>query len=165
MHLDSSQDILSFISTCHLYHSLISQDSFWRDLISRKFNIKYRSPSQSWYHQLVSDNFSKMCSHIYPIHLHTILEKQVLLWQSFCIETSQLCCQHVQFDNYGLCMEPHCYFVGCGDVFFEPEESYPGHLRAHHHSTKHNVVLKMSPLNFLELWCYSCNNPVSKLLN
>jgi hypothetical protein len=161
MNLDDKQDIFAFVSTCHLYHNLISQEPFWRDFIIRKFNIKYCSPSQSWYHLLLSGDVNKMCPHITPSHLYSVFDKQSLLWQSFCTPISELCCKNLQFDNYGLCMELQCEYVGCGDVFFEPKESYPGHLRNHHVFCGHNIMLKLSPLNFMEIWCYSCNSPVS----
>lgn len=59
-------------------------------------------------------------------------------------------------------MEPNCQFIGCGDIFLEPE-AYPGHLRAHNTHTKDNIVLKLSPINFMELWCDAYDGPVSIL--
>ncbi|CAO3656519.1 unnamed protein product [Mucor hiemalis] len=102
-----------------------------------------------------------MCCHINLQYTNqTLLEtKRQLLWQSFCRNTNQLCCGNVQFDNYGICMDPNCQFIGCGDIFFEPE-AYPGHLRTHYSQSKHNIVLKLSPLNFMEIWCYACDSPI-----
>lgn len=161
--LNRRKHVFSFLSTCHLFYSLIKDDSFWRDFNARKYGIHYRDPNYSWWQLFASNHASKMCCHINLEYANQILleSKRQLLWQTFCQDTNELCCGNVQFDNYGICMEPNCQFIGCGDIFFEPE-AYPGHLRAHYTHTRHNIVLKLSPLNFMELWCYACDSPVSR---
>lgn len=155
------KDIFSFLSTCHHLYSFIQDDMFWRDLMNRRYNIKYKSPNQSWWSLFKSGDGDRMCSHIQHYAIETYCyQKRILLWKSF-ENLNQFCCENTLYtNNYGICMEPNCQFIGCGDVFFNLDESFPGHLRHHHNITKHNVILKLSPLNFMELWCYSCNHAV-----
>lgn len=141
-------------------YGLIQDDSFWRDLVKRKYSIKYNITDQSWWQLHISGDANQMCCHLQNYDLKTLESKRDLLWNSI-QGLNEFCCKSIQFDQYGLCMEPQCNFIGCGDVFFEKDESYPGHLRAHHHQTHHNIILKLSPLDYMELWCYSCNSPVS----
>ncbi|CEP14375.1 hypothetical protein [Parasitella parasitica] len=161
MRLDNRKDLFSFLGTCRGFYSLIQDDSFWRDLVKRKYRIKYNIDSkyQSWWELYISGDAGQMCCHLQDYSARSLEIKRKLLWNS--IENlDRLCCRNVQFEHYALCMEPQCEFIGCGDVFFERDESYPGHSRAHHHQARHNVILKLSPLNFMELWCYSCDTPI-----
>ncbi|KAI8643127.1 hypothetical protein BD408DRAFT_342996 [Parasitella parasitica] len=162
MRLNNRKDIFSFLGTYRGFYSLIRDDSFWRDLVKRKYDIKYNinSKNQSWWELYISGDANQMCCHLQDYNARSLESKRKLLWESI-QNLNRLCCRSVQFEQYGLCMEPQCEFVGCGDVFFEESESYPGHLRAHHRQARHNVILKLSPLNFMELWCYSCDGPVS----
>lgn len=158
--LNNRKDLFSILSSCHSLYGLIQDDSFWRDLVKRKYSIKYNITDQSWWQLHMSGDANQMCCHLQNYDLKTLESKRDLLWNSI-QGLNEFCCKSIQFDQYGLCMEPQCDFIGCGDVFFEKDESYPGHLRAHHHQTHHNIILKLSPLNYMELWCYSCNSPVS----
>ncbi|KAL7328006.1 hypothetical protein PS15p_206348 [Mucor circinelloides] len=157
--LNNRKDLFSILGSCRSLYGLIQDDSFWRDLVRRRYGIKYNIQQQSWWQLYISGDASQMCCHLQNYDVRSLQIKRDLLWNSI-QNLNGVCCRNVQFDQYGLCMESQCEFIGCGDVFFEKDESYSGHLREHHQQTQHNIVLKLSPLNFMELWCYSCNSPI-----
>ncbi|KAI8141425.1 hypothetical protein BJV82DRAFT_175932 [Fennellomyces sp. T-0311] len=148
------RDSLSLLGTCKTLSQIRYDESFWREY-ARQFGIAYLHPRQTWWQLYASGDLHKTCPHIHDRELidHSLSQKIMLLWQA--LLTGRCCDATVS----GICLHPACDFMGCGDAFFTPE-SNPGHLREHHHATGHAYVLKLSPMHFLEVWCYPCNKPV-----
>ncbi|KAI8886768.1 hypothetical protein K501DRAFT_331057 [Backusella circina FSU 941] len=149
------RDCFSLLSTSKTFNALIYNDLFWRDLIQRKYAFCFRDPEyQSWWQLYASGDAGRTCSHIKPFQDLSI--KRALMWSSI-HRSACYCCEEMIFDNYAICMEPGCTFMGCGDMLYG-DETLPGHMTLHTRVTGHNVILNLSSLNFMELWCYSCSN-------
>ncbi|GAN09795.1 hypothetical protein MAM1_0292d09328 [Mucor ambiguus] len=116
------------------------QDSFWFDLC-RLHGIHYCHPESSWRDLYQSNNLAKMCPHLSESQFDVIPEKKQLLWGARSLSDA---------GNYMLCLHPSCSYFG------DAEEFSTYHCHLHQQGTKHAIVLKLSPLHTLELWCNSC---------
>jgi hypothetical protein len=104
------RDCFSLLSTCQSFHSLIYNDVFWRDLIQRKYDFCFRDPHyQSWWQLYASGDAACTCSHIKPFQ--DLDTKRALVWASI-HRSGCWCCEEMIFDNYAICMEPGCHFMG-----------------------------------------------------
>ncbi|GAA5799881.1 hypothetical protein HPULCUR_005302 [Helicostylum pulchrum] len=131
IHLNDGKDLISFTSTCQQFYSLRADELFWRDLIHRKHKIKYCDPTQTWWNFSISGDAKSMCHHISPYNMQNLATKRTLLW-------------HHQFvGNHDICLTPTCQFVtNCQDYY------------------NHSVVLKLSRLHFMEIWCHACRRSI-----
>ncbi|ORZ16420.1 hypothetical protein BCR42DRAFT_465673 [Absidia repens] len=161
-------------------------ERFWYYLVHTKYKLSYRHPSLSWYQLAISKRINQMCPHLHARshdpwsqqdsnrlirHLVTVFShlfkrrsaSSVSFPDDLHDRSTVLCCESSSSSSssssFGICLHPDCNTIGCGDIFFEPQQ-YSGHLYQHYKSTKHSVVLKISNLSFLEIWCYACNRPL-----
>ncbi|CAO3637383.1 unnamed protein product [Cunninghamella blakesleeana] len=160
----SSHHVSTLLQTCRQFYSLKYDDDFWRCLVYNKYQITYRHPSFSWYQLALSKQVNQMCPHLYSPWLsasfhHYISQLTDIIQHNYHPSTSSICCDQ-STSSFGICLYPHCHYLGCGDVFFKDKQQYSGHLYNHHKSTNHSLILKVSNINFLEMWCYSCNRPL-----
>ncbi|KAK4511140.1 uncharacterized protein ATC70_012352 [Mucor velutinosus] len=82
-----------------------------------------------------------MCPHLHKSLFDAMPEKKQLLWNTRSL---------LDAGNYILCLHPSCNYFGNTKEY----DTYHCHL--HQQGTKHAIVLKLSPLHTLELWCNSC---------
>lgn len=134
------KDILSFVQCNSALYNRSLQDSFWFDLC-RLHGIHYRHPDSGWRELYQSNHLDKLCPHLNQSLFAVIPEKKQLLWNTRSL---------VNAENYMLCLHPSCTYFG------DAEEFNTYHRHFHHQGTKHAIVLKLSPLHTLELWCNSC---------
>ncbi|KAI8997190.1 hypothetical protein BDB01DRAFT_845868 [Pilobolus umbonatus] len=160
--IEDRKDVSSLLRTCQKMYSYKYDNSFWKEVVTTRYNIYYCDPAISWWTYYISGEVENVCPHI-NLHKIDLNLKRKVMWDTFQKEET-ICCEELrtgykQSGNHGICLDTNCTFVGCGDAFFQPEVK-PGHLGSHHKETGHNLVLKLSPLNFMEVWCYACNNPI-----
>lgn len=134
LHLNT-RDLLSFTSVCYSFYSLKKNELFWRDLVQRKFQIRYCDPNQSWWNLLISGDANQMCHHInYNHSAHLESNREAL-------------CQIIHmFYTFDICIEPHC-------------------LSSYTHDDdclQHHIFLRLSSINFIELYCKACNRPLDQ---
>ncbi|KAF1799705.1 hypothetical protein FB192DRAFT_1388095 [Mucor lusitanicus] len=134
------EDILSFVQCNSALYSRSMSDSFWFDLC-RLHGIHYRHPELSWRELYQSNELAKMCPHLSESLLDVIPEKKQLLWTTRSLSNA---------GNDMLCLHPSCTYFG------DAKEYDAYHCRFHHQGTRHAIVLRLSPLHTLELWCNSC---------
>ncbi|KAI9299495.1 hypothetical protein BJ944DRAFT_245175 [Cunninghamella echinulata] len=147
-----SHHVRFFLQTCRCFYTLKYDDDFWRCLITIKYGITYRHPSLSWYQLAISNEINKMCPHLYnPWHYpnHHIIDQLSFIIQSK-NNRKNICCNSSSSSSS----------FGCGDVFFKDKQKDSGHLFQHYQSTHHSLILKVSNINYLEMWCYTCNRPL-----
>ncbi|KAI9251027.1 hypothetical protein BDA99DRAFT_522475 [Phascolomyces articulosus] len=188
LHFVPPRDSLCLLKTCKSLYQLKQDELFWREF-ARQYGMIYLHPHQTWWQFYISGDLKKTCPHIHDrFFMETLTKKAMVFWNTLLSFSSSFqqqqqqqqqpsekekekeekrtslfyaCCQEQgqKLNGGGLCLSPHCQFVGCGDAFFSPEAN-PGHLREHYHATGHTCVLKLSSLHFCELFCYACNKPV-----
>ncbi|KAL9546515.1 hypothetical protein PS6_007625 [Mucor atramentarius] len=83
-----------------------------------------------------------MCPHLNQSLFDAMPEKKLLLWNTRSLSDAGNCV---------LCLHPSCSYFGDAEEFDNHH-----HRRFHQQGTKHTIVLKLSPLHTLELWCNSC---------
>lgn len=175
---------ISLLRSCRTLHELTKDEKFWREY-ARYHCITYRDPTRLWYTLYATGDLFKMCSHIdYLQLLESLPRKRQVFWQLLADFRNRLscCCSRARLDGESaLCMAPDCDFVGkccdvlifvcndlhgnlsigCGEATFSFDDSNLGHMKEHWEKTNHSITLKLSPFNFLEMWCYACRMPVS----
>ncbi|KAI9314123.1 hypothetical protein BX666DRAFT_503286 [Dichotomocladium elegans] len=134
------RSICRLLSVCRTFGMLRHNEQLWQEL-ARRHGIIYRHPRQKWWELFATGDLFTICPHIHDRQLLASLKDTSLVFWQRAMESS--CCDR---QERGMCLEPGCHFIG--------------HLREHYHATEHAYVLKLSPLHFLEIWCYACNKPV-----
>ncbi|KAL1933774.1 hypothetical protein VTP01DRAFT_7864 [Rhizomucor pusillus] len=154
---------ISLLRSCRTLHELTKDEKFWREY-ARYHCITYRDPTRLWYTLYATGDLFKMCSHIdYLQLLESLPRKRQVFWQLLADFRNRLscCCSRARLDGESaLCMAPDCDFVGCGEATFSFDDSNLGHMKEHWEKTNHSITLKLSPFNFLEMWCYACRMPL-----
>ncbi|CAO3648437.1 unnamed protein product [Cunninghamella echinulata] len=158
-----SHHVKFFLQTCRSFYTLKYDDDFWRCLITMRYQITYHHPSLSWYQLAISNEINKMCPHLYNPWHHP--NQDIIDQLSFIIQSKNnmknICCNSSSSSSsFGICLYPSCHYLGCGDVFFKDKQKDSGHLFQHYQSTQHSLILKVSNINYLEMWCYACNRPL-----
>ncbi|KAI8097882.1 uncharacterized protein B0P05DRAFT_522483 [Gilbertella persicaria] len=133
----STIDIESFVQSNIFLYQRACQDSFWSD-ICRIHGIHYCAPDTTWKALYSSGTLDKMCSHLDYSILQSVQKKKRLLWT------------HLQSaNNHVMCLHPSCDFYGSSDTCHE-----------HYGQTKHALVLKLTRLHTLDIWCNSCRKTI-----
>ncbi|KAI8888567.1 hypothetical protein K501DRAFT_282674 [Backusella circina FSU 941] len=121
------------------------QDYFYSDLCKQS-GIHYHHPDMTWKQLFFSGELKQMCPHLYPHRLYADLDrKRDLLWRRMNQEFQK----EDNCPNYIMCLEERCHY-------FDHSDTHPEHYLSSHHS----IVLKISPLHTLELWCHSCRKTI-----
>lgn len=159
------EDILSFVQCNSALYSRSMSDSFWFDLC-RLHGIHYRHPELSWRELYQSNELAKMCPHLSESLLDVIPEKKQLLWTTRSLSNAgnDMLCLHPSCTYFGTVKSYSTHSIYCLHFLLGDAKEYDAyHCRFHHQGTRHAIVLRLSPLHTLELWCNSCVKAVGYL--
>lgn len=116
LNLNNTKDIISFTSTCSEFLLLRKDELFWRDLIHRKYQIKYCDPSQTWWDLLISGDASSACHHLTQQHTRNLATKRPLLWYQFI--SNQHLCLDPNCQSFMYCQQPHPIALKLSRLYF-----------------------------------------------
>ncbi|KAG2228978.1 hypothetical protein INT48_008691 [Thamnidium elegans] len=129
----NSKDILCFIQSSSALYYRAQHPSFWKHLCELN-GINYCHPNVTWKELFCSGELSNMCPHL----------NTNMLDSSFIQSKKQLIWSHLK-NNQIVCLDSSCDFFGEGAYDTD-----------HYATDKHSIILKLSLLHMMELWCNHC---------